>query len=61
MSEAYERAKEEYKDFPRPSIEEFIAHSKNAFNTLGLLFGEGFVIQAVEIAEQLQELKNGNS
>ena len=53
MSEAYEQAKEHYKDTPRPTVKEFIAHSKNAFHNLGLLFGEGFVLQAIEIAEEL--------
>jgi uncharacterized membrane protein YjdF len=50
---SYEQAKEQYKDVPRPTVEEFIAHSKNAFNHLAFIFGEGFVLQAVEIAEQL--------
>lgn len=50
---SYEQAKEQYKDTPRPTVKEFIAHSKNAFHNLGLLFGEGFVLQAIEIAEAL--------
>ena len=50
---SYEQAKEFYKDTPRPSVQEVIEHSKNAFHNLGLLFGEGFVLQAIEIAEAL--------
>lgn len=52
---AYEQAKEYYKDTPRPTVEDFIARSKDAFQNLGLLFGEGFVLQAIEIAEALLE------
>jgi preprotein translocase subunit Sss1 len=50
---AYEQAKEHYKDVPRPTVEEFINHAKEGFVGLALLFGEGFVLQAVEIAETL--------
>ena len=53
MSEAFERAKERFKDVERPSVEAFIAFSKNNFVDLGLMFGDGYVLQAVEIAEEL--------
>jgi len=49
----YEQAKEEHKDFPRPSVEDFIAHAKNNFVALAFVYGGGFVLQAVEIAEEL--------
>jgi hypothetical protein len=50
---AYERAKEHYKDVPRPTIQEFIDHAKEGFVEMSLLFGDGFVLQAIEIAEAL--------
>jgi hypothetical protein len=50
---SYEQTKERYKDVPRPTVEEFINHAKEGFVGLALLFGEGFVLQAVEIAETL--------
>lgn len=53
MNEAFDRAKERLKDVERPSVEAFIAFSKNSFVDLSLLFGEGYVLQAVEIAEEL--------
>lgn len=55
MSEAFDRAKERFKDVKRPSVEAFIAFSKNNFVDLGLMFGDGYVLQAVEIAEALLE------
>ena len=51
--EEYEQAKEDYKDFPRPSLKEFIAHAKNGYVELSFMYGGGFVLQAIEIAEEL--------
>ena len=50
---SYEQAKEHFKDVPRPTVEEFIAHAKEGFVEMALIFGKGFVLQAVEIAEAL--------
>jgi hypothetical protein len=55
---AYEQAKEDAKDIPRPTTQEFIEHAKNNFVQLGLLFGNGFVLHAVEIAEELLDARN---
>ena len=55
---AYERAKEQVKDLPRPTTEEFIAFAKNNFVELALLFGSGFVVRAVEVAEELLDVKS---
>lgn len=52
---SYEQAKEKYKDTPRPSVQEFIDHAKEGFAEMALLFGDGFVLQAIEIAEALLE------
>jgi hypothetical protein len=52
---SYEQAKEKYKDVPRPTIQEFIDHAKEGFVEMSLLFGDGFVLQAIEIAEALLE------
>lgn len=50
---SYEQAKEFYRDTPRPSVEEFIDYAKEGFAEAALLFGAGFVLQAIEIAEAL--------
>jgi len=54
---AYETAKEQVKDLPRPTTQEFIDYAKNNFVELGLLFGSGFVVHAVELAEELLDVK----
>ncbi len=51
MSEAFERARAEIAKLPTPTIEDFIEHAKTNFVELSLLFGEGFVVHAVNIAE----------
>lgn len=55
---SYEQAKEKYKDTPRPSVQEFIDRAKEGFAEMSLLFGDGFVLQAIEIAEALLEELN---
>ena len=50
---SYEQAKEKYKYTPRPTVVEFIDHAKEGFAEMALLFGDGFVLQAIEIAEAL--------
>ena len=54
----YEHAKELYMNMDRPSLEEFIRHAKENFLFLGKLAGDGFVLQAIEIAEKLKEYDN---
>ena len=53
MSEAFERARAAIAHLPTPTIEDFIDHAKNNFVELSLLYGEGFVVHAVNIAELL--------
>ena len=53
MSEAFERARAEIAKLPTPTIEDFIDHAKTNFVELSLMFGEGFVVHAVNIAELL--------
>jgi hypothetical protein len=53
MSEAFERARAELAKLPTPTVEDFINHGKNNFVELSLMFGEGFVVHAVNIAELL--------
>jgi hypothetical protein len=55
---AYEIAKEQTKNIPRPSTQEFIDFAKNNFTELGLIWGNGFVVHAVEIAEELLDVKS---
>lgn len=38
---------------PRPTVEEFIDRAKEGFIEMALLFGDGFVLHAIEIAEEL--------
>ena len=52
---SYEQAKEQYKDTPRPTVVEFIDRAKEGFAEMALLFGDGFVLHAIEIAEALLE------
>lgn len=54
----YEIAKERLKDTPRPSPQEFIDFAKNNFVELGLMLGDGFVISAVELAEELLDVQS---
>lgn len=54
----YEIAKERHKDTPRPTTQEFIDYAKNNFVELGLMFGDGFVVHAVELAEELLDVKS---
>lgn len=61
MNRSFEEAKVALVDTPRPSLKEFIDYGKNNFVLLALMLGEGFVVQAVEFAEQLKELTDGNS
>jgi hypothetical protein len=51
----YKAALEYYKDVPRSSIEEFIEFGKTNFVFLQKMYGAGFVLQAIEIAELLKE------
>lgn len=53
----YEHAKELYLNTPRPSIDEFIRHAKEDFLFLGKIAGDGFILQAIEIAEKLKEMQ----
>ena len=53
MSTAFKAAKAALGGTPRPSVEDFIKHAKNNYVELALMFGGGFVVQAVEIAEEL--------
>ena len=55
MNRSFEEAKAALVDTPRPSLKEFIDYGKNNFVLLALMLGEGFVVQAVEIAEALLE------
>ena len=52
-SDAFELAKLQAADIPRASVEEFIEFAKTNFVPLAYMFGNGFVLQAVEIAEEL--------
>ena len=52
----YENAVERYKDYPRPFLDEFIEHVKSHWPIFGVVWGDGIMIQAVEIAEQLKNL-----
>lgn len=61
MSEIYEAAKATLADTPRPSLEEFIAFAKDNFVELAYLHGQGFLVHAIELAEELQELKNAHN
>ncbi len=60
MSEAFERAREEIAKLPTPNIEDFIDFGKTSFVELSLMFGAGFVVHAVNIAEMLLELQKEN-
>ena len=51
MSEAFERAREAIAHLPTPNVEDFIDYAKSNFVELALMFGEGFVVHAVNIAE----------
>ena len=51
----YEEAVEHYKDTPRASLDEFIEHGKNGFIFLELVAGNGWILQAIEFAEQLKK------
>ena len=57
----YDEAVDVYKDIPRPSLEEFIEFGKTNFVFLGQIYGTGFVLQAIEIAEMLKEKNETNS
>ena len=61
MSTSFDAAKAALSDTPRASLKEFIDYAKSNYVYLALMFGGGFVVQAVEIAEQLQELNNDYS
>jgi len=52
----YEEAVEHYKGIQRSSLDEFIKHGKNNFIFLELIAGIGWVLQAIEIAEQLKKV-----
>jgi hypothetical protein len=56
----YEEAVEELKDVPRPSLEEFIKVGKNDFIYFEKLYGAGFILHAIEIAELLKERNEKN-
>ena len=56
MNMNYEEAINHYKDQPRPSLDEFIKHGKEHFVFLEMLGGSGWILQAIEIAEQLKEV-----
>ena len=58
MSKAFERARAEIAKLPTPNIEDFIAHAKENFVELALMYGDGFVVHAVNIAELLLEKQN---
>jgi len=51
----YEEAIQELKDVPRPSLEEFIKVGKEDFIYFEKLYGVGFILHAIEIAEMLKE------
>jgi hypothetical protein len=51
----YEQAVEYFKDDKRPSIEEFINYAKKHFIFLQSIYGDAWVLQAIEIAEDLRK------
>ena len=53
MGKAFEAATAALADTPRPTLESFIAHAKDNFVDLAYMYGQGFVVHAVEIAEEL--------
>lgn len=38
-------------------IDDFIAHSRTGFVPLAVMFGEGYLLRAIEIAEELRECR----
>lgn len=56
----YEEAVQEFKDVPRPSLEEFIKVGKKDFIYFEKLYGAGFILHAIEIAEMLKEKNETN-
>jgi hypothetical protein len=53
----YEEVVNALKDEERPSLYVFINAGKNDFYFFGSLYGCGWVLQAIEIAEELAKLK----
>jgi hypothetical protein len=51
----YEEAVEHFKNEERPSIDAFINFAKGGFVLLEMMYGAGWVLQAIEIAEQLKK------
>jgi hypothetical protein len=51
----YEEAVNCFKDMPRPSLDEFIQHGKENFVFLEMIAGSGWMLQAIEFAEQLKK------
>ena len=54
----YEQAVEYFKDDKRPPLEEFIEYAKKHFIFLQSMYGDAWVLQAIEIAEELRKAQN---
>ena len=54
----YEQAVEYFKNDERPPIDEFIKYAKDRFVFLQSMYGDAWVLQAIEIAEELKALQN---
>ena len=53
----YKQAVQYFKDYIRPSLEEFSDYAKKHFAFLQSLYGDMWVLQAIEIAEELRKVK----
>lgn len=55
MIMTYKEAVEKFKDIEKPSLDEFIKFAKTNFVFLDVTFGAGFILQAIQIAEDLRK------